>query len=671
MSVKRVFLFLLLTNILFSQELENIMSDLNQYSDKTHLNIDYKPTAMTVLYSSDLEALGINTLGEALDFVAGIQTFAGTASSSYISVRGQSQALNSIYEKIGFFINGVSVGVNYFENFPISLIDRVEISKGSTFGLNNPHSFVASINIITKNSNSFSVGTGSFDKKATSFIFNKRINKLDLGLDFFYLKDDKKVDAPSATLSTEAFGTSFDRKKESLEGKENINFGLSLKNDNFEFSNRYIKNKKQNNYGFFNYLDFRDDGYIEYETLLSELKYTNDLSQNNKFEAKIGVLQNNYKFETYFYKLEPNTLGFYNPHFKADYAQRDKYLSFLVQNRTFDKHEIDYGVNISKSSIVKNDFYTNVDVLYKVGTLYNGAYVPNSPNLTKFSGKDGNISDANSKVNSSYYIDDTYFYNNDLSFNFLLKVDDFETHKNAYNFKLGTTYSNNNIDIYKFILSKSSKTPSVLESSTTGHFQLYGNSNLKNEDVQSAEFIYIHTDNIDKLKLNLFYSIYKNSIESREFEPNKYEYVNKKDDEKNYGFELEYQRVFENRSKLFFNSSYNIYEYKNSYYNLDINTPIVSKIKANLGYIYPINSSLTISPLLRYYGDKKLLNGDSIDAVLLADLTLMYNFSKSGKLFFGAKNILDKDYYFYGHKTKDEKMLREGRTWFASFKYDF
>lgn len=41
---------------------------------------------------------------------------------------------------------------NNFENFPISLIDRIEISKGSTFGLNNPYSFVASINIITKKS---------------------------------------------------------------------------------------------------------------------------------------------------------------------------------------------------------------------------------------------------------------------------------------------------------------------------------------------------------------------------------------------------------------------------------------------------------------------------------------------------------------------------------------
>ena len=55
-------------------------------------------------------------------------------------------------KKLDFFIDGISIGANNFENFPISLIDRIEISKGSTFGLNNPYSFVASINIITKSS---------------------------------------------------------------------------------------------------------------------------------------------------------------------------------------------------------------------------------------------------------------------------------------------------------------------------------------------------------------------------------------------------------------------------------------------------------------------------------------------------------------------------------------
>ena len=169
MYLKKAILFFCLAINSFSQELGNLLDNLNNYSNKTNLNIDYKPTAMTVLYASDLETFGINTLGEALDFIPGIQTYSGTAFAPFISVRGQSQPLNSVYEKVGFFIDGINIGANNFENFPISLIDRIEISKGATFGLNNPYSFVASINIITKssikNSNNISFQTGSFDKK--------------------------------------------------------------------------------------------------------------------------------------------------------------------------------------------------------------------------------------------------------------------------------------------------------------------------------------------------------------------------------------------------------------------------------------------------------------------------------------------------------------------------
>ncbi|OCL82548.1 TonB dependent receptor [Arcobacter porcinus] len=75
--------------------------------------------------------------------------------------------------------------------------------------------------------------------------------------------------------------------------------------------------------------------------------------------------------------------------------------------------------------------------------------------------------------------------------------------------------------------------------------------------------------------------------------------------------------------------------------------------------------------MLRYYGSKNLLNGDKINDITLVDLTFTYNILKDSKLYFGAKNILDKEYFYYGYNTKDEKMLREGTTWFVSYSYDF
>ena len=36
----------------------------------------------------------------------------------------------------------------------------------------------------------------------------------------------------------------------------------------------------------FNLLDFNDDGYSKYETIASELKYVQDISENNLLESK-------------------------------------------------------------------------------------------------------------------------------------------------------------------------------------------------------------------------------------------------------------------------------------------------------------------------------------------------------------------------------------------------
>ena len=113
--------------------------------------MDYKPLNMTILYAEDLEILGINTLSEALDFASGIQTFETTYFSSVVSVRGHTQPFNTFQNKIEFKIDGMSVPSNYFENFPISLTERIEISKGSDSIIYGKSGYIAVINIITKN----------------------------------------------------------------------------------------------------------------------------------------------------------------------------------------------------------------------------------------------------------------------------------------------------------------------------------------------------------------------------------------------------------------------------------------------------------------------------------------------------------------------------------------
>lgn len=656
---------------LYASDLKGLLEDLNNYSDKNNLNIDYKPSAMTVLYSEDLEVLGITTLSEALDFVPGLQTFQTTYISNTISSRGYTQPFNSYKDKIKFKIDGVDISSNFFENFPMSLVERIEISKGSASTIYDQSGYIAFIDIFTKNKNNITLGTGSFDRRNGSFIVNEKLDdSWDIKFDTYYLKHNKTVDAPNG-LTTNSAGIAFDRKKESLEGKEDKGIGVLLQNGNFKISSRYIESFKQNNYGFAGYLDFNDEGYTKYKTFANQISYDSFVTENNSLETKLSFLQNNYQLNTFLYDFEPNNLGIYNPHYKVDYTQQESALSFLMKNKTFTNHSIEYGMQGLIREIPKNNYYANVDNLYKLGLYlptYN-AYFPTQKELVKFSGNDGFLSDTSSRMNLSYFVNDKYDFNENLSFLFNLSLDDYELNDKQMNYKFGTVYSNDQINIYKLIFSETNRTPSLIESSIIGHLDVAGNKSLEAEQMQNTEFMYIYQQNTQKLKLNFFYSIYKNSIDLRQVD-NTLEYFNKSEDDDSYGVELEYTKNFENRSKLLLGASYNIFKYKNG--NLDINTPLVSKDTINLGYIYPLNSKIVLSSLTRYYGTKEVLkNNDSIPSVVLFDLGTQYNFSKDLKISFSVKNVLDKDYFYWGNNIPDERMLREGRVFYTSLSYDF
>lgn len=674
-SIKKyILLYLLITLNTQADDIKNLLEDLNEYSDKNHLNMDYKPLNMTILYAEDLEILGINTLSEALDFASGIQTFETTYFSSVVSVRGHTQPFNTFQNKIEFKIDGMSVSSNYFENFPISLTERIEISKGSDSIIYGKSGYIAVINIITKNKNNITLGTGSFDRRAGSFIVNEKLDdSWDIKLDTYYLKHNKSVDAINGILTNSAdFGTTFNREKTSLEGKEDKSIGILLKNGNFRISSRYIDAFKQNNYGFTGFLDFNDKAYTNYKTFVNEVSYDAFITENNTLETKLSFLQNNYELDTFLYDIEPNNLRLYNPHYKVDYTEQESSLSFLMRNSTFDNHNIEYGMQASIIDVTKNDYYTNADSLYNVGTYISDykAYFPNQRELIKFSGNDGFVNNISLENNLSYFFNDNYIFNENLSFLFNLSLDDYESNETQMNYKFGTIYSNDNTNVYKLILSETNKNPSRVENYITGHSLISGDKKLEAEEMQNAELMYIYQQNSQKLKLNLFYSVYKNSIDLSKINDTTFQYYNKKNDDTAYGVELEYTKNFENRSKIFLNGSYNIFKYKNNSVNL--NTPIISKDTVNLGYIYPLNSKINLSALAKYYGVKEVLeDNDSIPSVILYDLGIKYNLSKNSKISLNVKNIFDKKYYYWGSNTINERMLREGRIFYTSLSYDF
>ncbi|MDX9743682.1 MAG: TonB-dependent receptor [Arcobacteraceae bacterium] len=674
--------FSIFNTYLFADDIEKLFKDANNFTNSTNLNIDYQPSVLTVLYASDLEALGISTLSEALDFVPGLQTMTGTSNISKVVIRGNTQPYDFVFEKIKFFINGLDVNYYYYyTNFPISLIDRIEVLRGGASALYGQNAYSGAINIVTKSTgdlqNSINLGAGSFNQKNASAVINKTFGDWKLGIDAYYFKNDKKVDAPSGkTTATSISNYLFTRDKESLEGNLEKSIGIILKNDNWSLNSRYTTTTMQNGYGSFGLIDFNEEGSFKFTTLTSELAYKTDISEHNKMKSTVGILRNNAELNTYFYKYEPNNFGLYDPHYQYNYTKQTLHAEISLINNSIDNHEIEIGAYFGRVFTLDNDFSTNADAIANIGLHVGDYYVPISNQLTTLSGSTGFVRSTGAQSISSYYLQDTFHFNDALDFSFNVRMDDYEFFDKVTSLRFASVYSLDNTNIFKFILSKSYRIPSLIEKNLVGHIGISGNQNIKPENTNTAELAYIYTTSKDNFKINTYYSICQNAIDLKHdglYNNTTFQYYNNSDDQKNYGLELEYTKKFENRSKLLFNASYSRFIYTNKELNVtEANTPTASQITADLGYIYPLNEKLTFSGLAKYYGTKQLVDTtNTIEPVLLCNLTIQYRPINDVKLMLSGKNIFNQNYYYYGYNTIDGKMLREGTTWFLNMSYDF
>lgn len=132
------------------------------------------PASVTVITAEDFQQHGWRSLGEALNSVRGL--YSGYSRSyTYLGVRG--------YNRPGDFnghtlllVDGVRMNENIYSTsllgpeavVDISLIDHVEVIRGSASSLYGSNAFFGVVNIVTKNATAFdhgeaSLATGSFD----------------------------------------------------------------------------------------------------------------------------------------------------------------------------------------------------------------------------------------------------------------------------------------------------------------------------------------------------------------------------------------------------------------------------------------------------------------------------------------------------------------------------
>lgn len=218
----------------------------------------------------------------------------------------------------------------------------------------------------------------------------------------------------------------------------------------------------------------------------------------------------------------------------------------------------------------------------------------------------------------------------------------------------GLVYNPNSKLSFKALYGKGSRDPNFFEFYVETFNVVYGNLNLKPEELQSYELAADYTFGKNNLRVNAYWFDTKDLIERSLLLPPNSAFGNTKETQqygnsagqKLTGLEAELKGSFHPAEKHFVNLSYQ----KGKVKDTDRDVMFIPKVLANLGMNWTLQNKITVSPYLQYVGKcqgnliaaKGNLPVD-VKSYLLANLNLEYQF-KPFWVGMTVRNLFDKTY---------------------------
>ncbi|WP_415248753.1 TonB-dependent receptor plug domain-containing protein [Sulfurimonas sp.] len=667
---------------------DNFMSLIDEISDmatKTKLNIDYQPSVISVLHADKLKKIGIRNLHEALALLPGIETSILHTGWKQVIFRGAYNPDTFIFDKYKLYIDGVDVGSDlystsyYYLDFPVELIERIEVLRGSASTVYGTGAFSGAINVITKSSQENSpdkifASTGSYGYYKGGFVKHLKIDEWNIALDSYYQANNKTMDAGSSFVSDrENDYTRSDYK--SLENFDDFSLGLFAQKNDFKLIARYKSEITDNYYGMAEDLEPVTGGYQHNKSAVIELRDRYEIDKDLYIDTKVGL--NYYSFEFNSVVVNDYFGAGIKVHHNPTYEQLNSYVDVNINGQFVQNHDWMLGVNVQKIKTLKNVFGTTFRL-----DKGDGVEVPaGTDSLVYLDGQQGFLKGNNDQLVKSIYFQDIYSISENLDLSLNVRFDDYALFDEMFSYRLAGVYRVNDNNIFKAIYGRSYRVPSYVEAFQAQQEGFkYGHPDLRSELIDTYELAYTYKDTVSVTRANLFYSVMQDVIDSVHNEPVTHlgDYANhRKRNAK--GAEIEFNYMFDHGVELMANFSYVQTEFFSpNYYNpVEYQSPEVSEVLSKGYLLYPLSQKLSLNTAWYYSGSKNGYSRDNIGdertikATMVVDETMVYRIDGGTMLTFSVKNLFDETILYPSYEQKNNEIKREGRNWLLTYEKQF
>jgi len=638
---------LLIPFMLYANEVsldDDFLASLDEVSDiasKSKLNIDDMPAFVTILQGKKLELLGVENVYEALSLVPGVELSMEASGAKQVIFRGVKEK-----GKVKLLVDGVTINntyrgsMYYYLDFPIEMIDRIEVIRGPGSVLYGSNAISGVISIITKNAkenipNRLFVGASSspryFGGAQTSYNLSENSS---LKIDGYYQESDIHVDTGPDKAGTSG---------ESDESLKDYSIGVHLKVDNLTLLARFKQSQTGAAFGLGNVLVPDNDKGITNTNIFLQMNYEDSINLDMDYKLSLGTGKYRQKVDSRFFTHPAKGDVIYD----GDYAESNYYGEFLLNSRSFENNRLSIGVRyeyaVSDKTALKTYFKPTGDPFIPVEDI---------------------IEPDRSRNIFSFYIDDSISLSENIDLIAGLRWDNYSDFGNAFSPRLGLIWRTNTVLNLKMLYSRSFRAPSWIELYASIPKVSVGNSNLDAETADTIEFGTVYRPSSENtLRFNIYATQIDNLIVR---EATIYQQHGKN---RYYGAEAEWMAALNSESDFKMGLSY-----VDALDDDNEALPDIANYLANMSFLYEFSSGITSGSVVKYVSSRKRQEGDereTLDGYFLVDQTFTYQYDTLS-ISASVKNIFDEQYeYPAAPKTYRDDYPRLGRSAVISAKWEF